>query len=55
MKHPVKSTRIRFLQSQNDKNSKEELEALISEECVLCGDMMIRAVDQLLVDDPEVF
>jgi vacuolar protein sorting-associated protein 18 len=56
LKHPIKCPRIRLLQSEmgNDKKQREELELLLGEECILCGDFMIRSIDQLLTDEPDI-
>jgi hypothetical protein len=56
LNHPIKSTKLKYLQSKLNENSRfrEDLESLIGEECIFCSDMMIRYIDVDLVQDPDV-
>jgi uncharacterized protein YbcI len=50
----VKATRIRFLMKAGGRDSKDELEDLIGQECVYCSDLMIKDIDLALVQETDL-
>ncbi|KAI8898146.1 Pep3/Vps18/deep orange family-domain-containing protein [Globomyces pollinis-pini] len=56
LKDLAKGTRIKYYQSNMAKNPamKDSLEQFIAEECVLCGDLLIKNIDVVLTTDPDL-